>query len=77
MAEEIRLLGDLRTILPVPVPPGASVRSVQVGAWPGVLLADASNAIAGVVWEDGRGLLHAVGGIVDPQDVLNVANQLG
>jgi hypothetical protein len=77
MAEEIRLLGDLRTILPVPVPPGASVRSVQVGGWPAVLLADSSNAAAGVVWEDGRGLLHAVVGILDSQDVLNVANQLG
>jgi hypothetical protein len=77
MAEEIRLLGDLRTILPVPVPPGASVSSVQVGGWPGVLLADASNAAAGVVWEDGQGLLHGVVGILDPQDVMNVANQLG
>jgi hypothetical protein len=77
MAEEIRLLGDLRTILPVPVPPGASVHSVQVGRWPGVLLADSSNAAAGIVWEDGQGLLHAVVGILDSQDVLNVANQLG
>jgi hypothetical protein len=48
-----------------------------VGGWPGVLLADSSNAAAGVVWEDGQGLLHAVVGILDPQDVLNVANQLG
>jgi hypothetical protein len=77
LAEEIRLLGDLRTTLPVPVPPGASARSVQVDGWPGVLLADASNAAAGVVWEDGRGLLHIVVGILDSQDVLNVANQLG
>ena len=77
LAEEIRLLGDLRTTLPVPVPPGASARSVQVDGWPGVLLADSSNAAAGVVWEDGRGLLHVVVGILDSQDVLNVANQLG
>jgi hypothetical protein len=76
LAEEIRLLGDLRTALPVPVPPGASVRSVQVAGWPGVLLADASNAAAGVVWEDGRGMLHVVAGILDSQDVLNVADQL-
>jgi hypothetical protein len=76
LAEEIRLLGDLRTTLPVPVPPGASVRSVQVAGWPGVLLADASNAAAGVVWEDGRGMLHVVAGILDSQDVLNVADQL-
>jgi len=77
LAEEVRLLGDLRTILPVPVPPGASVRSVQVAGRQGVLLADSSNAAAGVVWEDGRGMLHVVAGILDPQDVLNVAAQLG
>ena len=77
LAEEIRLLGDLRTILPVPVPSGASARSVQVAGWPGILLGDSSNAAAGVVWEDGRGLLHLVVGILDSQDVLNVANQLG
>ncbi|MBV9607737.1 MAG: hypothetical protein JO027_21660 [Solirubrobacterales bacterium] len=77
LAEEIRLLGDLRTVLPVPVPPGASVRSVQIGGWPGVLLADSSNAAAGVAWEDGRGMLRVVGGILDSRDVLNVAAQLG
>jgi hypothetical protein len=77
LAEEIRLLGALRTTLPVPVPPGAAVRSVQVGGWPGVLLSDSSNATSAVVWEDGRGLLHAVVGILDSRDVLNVADQLG
>jgi hypothetical protein len=77
LAEEVRLLGDLRTTLPVPVPSGASVRSVRVGGWPGVLLADSSNAAAVVVWEDGGGMLHAVAGLLDQQDVLNVANQLG
>ncbi len=77
LAEEVRLLGDLRTILPVPVPAGASLRSVRVDGWPGVLVADSSNAAAGVVWEDGDGLIHVVAGILDPQDVLNVANQLG
>lgn len=77
LAEEIRLIGDLRTTLPVPVPRGASVRSVKVSGWPGILLADSSNAAAGVVWEDGRGMLHVVAGILDSQDVLNVAGQLG
>ena len=77
LSEEIRLLGDLRTTLPVPVPPGASVRSVQVAGWPGVLLADSSNAASAVVWEDGKRLLHAVVGLLDSQDVLNVADQLG
>ncbi len=77
LAEEVRLLGDLGTTLPVPAPPGASVRSVQVAGWPGVLVADPSNAAAGVVWQDGRGTLHVVAGILDSQDVLNVADQLG
>jgi hypothetical protein len=77
LAEEVRLLGDLRTTLPVPVPPGASVRSVRVAGWPGVLVADPSNVAAGVVWEDGGGMLHAVAGILDSRDVLNVADQLG
>jgi hypothetical protein len=77
LAEEVRLLGDLRTILPVPVPRGASVRSVQVAGWPGVLVADSSNAAGGVVWEDGGGMLHIVAGILDSQDLLNVADELG
>ena len=38
---------------------------------------DGSNAASAVVWEDGQGLIHAVVGILDSQDVLNVANQLG
>jgi hypothetical protein len=76
LTEEIRLLGNLTTTLPVPVPSGASVRSVRIAGWPGVLVADGSNAAAGVIWEDGQGLLHAVVGILDPQDVLNVARQL-
>ena len=77
LAEEVRLLGDLRTILPVPVPAGASVRSVQVAGWPGVLLTDSSSAAGAVVWEDGRGMLHVVAGILDSHDLLNVAAQLG
>jgi hypothetical protein len=77
LAEEVRLLGDLKTTLPVPVPSGASVRSIRVGGSPGVLLADSSNALAGVVWEDASGMLHLVAGLLDPQDVLNVAKQLG
>jgi hypothetical protein len=77
LAQEIRLLGNSSTTLPVPVPSGAAVRSVHVNGSPGVLVADGSNVAAGVVWEDGRGLLHAVVGIVDSQDALNVAEQLG
>ncbi len=77
LAEEVRLLGDLGTSLPVPVPQGASVRSVQVGGSPGVLVADDSDAAAGVIWENVGGTIHVVAGILDPQDVLNVADQIG
>lgn len=77
LAEEIRLLGDLRTTLPVPVPSGAAVRAIQIAGWPGVLLSDSSRAAAGVIWEDGHEMLHVVAGILDAQDVRNVADQLG
>jgi hypothetical protein len=77
LAEEVKLLGDLGTTLPIPVPSGASVRSVQVGGSPGVLVADASQAAAGVIWEDGGGTVHVVAGLLDPQGVLNVADQIG
>jgi hypothetical protein len=77
LAEELRLLGDLGTTLPVPVPPGTAARSVQVGTFPGVLVSDPSNAASGVVWEDAHGMLHVVAGLLDRQDVLNVADQLG
>lgn len=77
LAEEIRLLGDLSTTLPVPIPPGASVRSVQIGGSPGVLVVDASNAAAGAIWEDPHGTLRLVVGIVDARDLLHVADQLG
>lgn len=77
LAEEVRLLGDLKTTLPVPVPAGAAVRSVHVAGWPGVLLADPSNTAAAVIWEDGRGMLHMVAGLLDPQQVLHVAAGLG
>ncbi|MGO9959875.1 MAG: hypothetical protein ACLP50_28520 [Solirubrobacteraceae bacterium] len=77
LAEEVRLLGDLTTTLPVPVPTGASERSVRVAGRPGVLVTDPSDAAGGVVWEDGGGMLHVVAGILDSQDVLNVADQLG
>ena len=77
LAEELRLLGDLGTTLPVPVPSGASVRSVEVGGSPGVLVADPSGVASGVIWENGAGMVHVVAGILDPQGVLNVADQIG
>lgn len=77
LAQEIRLLGDVGTTLPVPVPAGALERSVDVAGSPGVLVTDPSNIAAGVVWEDSAGVLHAVAGLVDQKDVLDVASQVG
>jgi len=40
LAQEIRLLGNLQTTLPVPTPPGAAESSVVVNGQPAVLLAE-------------------------------------
>jgi hypothetical protein len=77
LAQEIRLLGDVGTTLPVPVPARAIERSVDVAGSPGVLVTDSSNIATGVVWEDGAGVLHAVAGLIDQKDVLGVASQIG
>jgi hypothetical protein len=77
LAQELRLLGDVSTTLPIPVPAGAVERSVDVGGSPGVLISDPSNVASGVVWEDSAGVLHAVAGLVDQKDVLDVAAQIG
>jgi hypothetical protein len=75
LAQEIRLLGT--TALPVPVPAGMAEQHVSVGGAAAVLLADPSGAASGVIWEGGDGVVHGVGGLLDKEDVLNVARQLG
>jgi hypothetical protein len=75
LAQEIRLLGT--AALPVPVPAGIAEQHVQVGGSAGVLMADPSGAAAGVIWEGRDGVVHGVGGLLDREDVLNVARQLG
>jgi hypothetical protein len=75
LAQEIRLLGT--AALPVPVPAGIAEQHVRVGGSAAVLLADPSGAAAGVIWEGGDGVVHGVGGLLDREDVLNVARQLG
>jgi hypothetical protein len=77
LAQEIRLLGNLSTILPVPVPPGAATEHVRIGGAPGVLIADASHAAAGVIWESRDGIVHVVAGLLDRKDIVNVARQIG
>jgi hypothetical protein len=75
LAQEIRLLGT--AALPVPVPAGIAEQHVSVGGSAAVLLADPSGAAAGVIWEGGDGVVHGVGGLLNREDVLNVARQLG
>jgi hypothetical protein len=77
LAEEIRLLGNISTVLPVPTPTGLNSKQVHVSGHPGVLISDRSGIASGVVWEDGSGIVHAVGGLINQQNVLDVANQLG
>lgn len=77
LAEEIRLLGDISSVLPVPTPSGLGSKQVQVAGNPGVVITDGSGAASGVVWEDRAGIVHAVAGLINQQNVLDVANQLG
>jgi hypothetical protein len=77
--DEIRLLEYLSNVTRLRLPPlsGVSVTSVEIGANPGVLVTDGSGIASGVVWEDGAGVVHAALGLLDKEDILGVANQLG
>ncbi len=75
LAVELRAIGT--TALPVPVPAGIAEQDVRVGGSSGVLLADSSGTASGVVWEAGDGVVHGVGGLLNREDVLSVARQLG
>ncbi|MGH9083075.1 MAG: hypothetical protein ACRDWN_07000 [Acidimicrobiales bacterium] len=77
LSREIRLLGNLGTVLPVPTPRGFAESSVTVSGAPGILLAGPGGAVNAVVWEDHGGMVRAVGGLLDGEDVLGVARQLG
>lgn len=76
LAEEIRLLGNLKDVLPVPAPSGTTETSTSVAGSPAVLLSAAEGAASGVVWEH-DGAVRVVGGLLDEQDVIDVARQLG
>ena len=76
LAQEVHLLGNLEHVLPVPVPPGSTQTSTSVGGSPAVYLSLANGTAGGVVWEHDH-VVHAVGGLVDQQEVMDVARQLG
>ncbi len=77
LAEEIRLLKDLRTTLPVPTPPGAHVIRVRISGSPGLLISEGSGAVSAVIWEDRSGVVHAAAGLLDEKDIVHVADKLG
>ncbi len=77
LAQEIRLLGDINSVLPVPTPPGANVTQVDVSGSPAILVTDGSLGASGVIWEDRGGIVHAAVGLLDRKDILDVAGKLG
>lgn len=76
LAQEIRLLGNLKNVLPVPVPSGMTQRSTSVAGSPAVSLSAAGGSANAVVWEHDD-VVRTVGGPLDAQDVMDVARQLG
>ena len=76
LAQEVRLLGNLEHVLPVPVPPGLTQTSTSVDGSPAVYLSLANGTAGGVVWEHDH-VVQVVGGLVGQQEVMDVARQLG
>lgn len=77
LAQEIRLLGGIGTVVPLPTSQGADLTQVDVNGSPGILITDASIGASGVIWVSRNGVVHAAVGLLDRNDILNVASQLG
>jgi hypothetical protein len=77
LVQELRLLGKPGGILPVPVPSGMWEQLQDVGGVPAVLITDPSAFASAVIWESRDGVVHAVGGLLDKEDALGVARQVG
>jgi hypothetical protein len=77
LAQELRLLGHPGTTLPVPVPTGMSAQQLRIGGAAAVLVEAPSDVASGVIWETPNGVVHGVGGLLDKEDVLSVARQIG
>lgn len=76
LSQELRLAGNLATVLPFQAPTGADASQVDVRGAPGILVTAPSIGAAGVIWVGG-GLVHAAVGLLDRHDILHVARQLG
>jgi hypothetical protein len=77
LVQELRLLGKPGGVLPIPVPSGMWEQLQDVGGVPAVLITDPSAFASAVIWEGHDGVVHAVGGLLDKGDALNVARQVG
>ena len=55
--------------MPIPTPPGATSESTEIDGSPAVVLVDNSNAASGAIWEDHKGVVHAVAGLLDKGDL--------
>ena len=76
LAQELQLLGNLKTTLPVPTPRGASSTSTEISGSPAVLLSDKSNDASAAIWEGASGEVHIVAGLLDKEDLRSVAEQV-
>ncbi len=76
LAQELQLLGNLKTTLPVPTPRGASSTSIEVSGYPAVLLSDKQDDASAAVWEGAGGRVHIVAGLLDKEDLRGVAEQI-
>jgi hypothetical protein len=77
LADEIRLLGNLQTTLPIPTPPGMTSEQTEIDGSRAVLLVDNSDAASAAIWADRNGVVHAVAGLLDKEDLMSVAQQMG
>ena len=77
LAEELRLLGNPASTLPVPIPPGMWVQRTHIGGAPALLVTDSTAFASGIIWESHDGVVYGVGGLLDREDVLSVARQVG
>jgi hypothetical protein len=77
LAEELRLLGNPTATLPVPIPRGMWVQQTRIGGAQALLVSDSTAFASGVIWESHDGIVYGVGGLLDREDVLGVARQVG
>jgi hypothetical protein len=78
LEQELRLFGDVTNVLPVEASTGsgANVTQVDIDGAAGILVTAPSVGASGAIWQS-HGVLNAAFGLLDEQDLLNVAEQVG